>query len=124
MALASTPQDGFSGSTRLHCDLTDAINIMVHSSPPAGTALWHIFKVSDVPVIHKYIREVFNLPNDADPIHCQLHYLGPMHLAQLKVRHSVVPYTFHQAVGEAVYIPAGCPHQVCATRNRLPKFVN
>jgi hypothetical protein len=112
MALASRQIDGYSGSTRLHCDLCDAVNLMVYSNPPSGRALWHIFKVADAPEIRTFIQEVFRRSSHDDPIHCQQYYLGPTHLAQLKAKHGVVPYTIEQAVGEAVFIPAGCPHQV------------
>lgn len=112
MALASKQVDGYSGSTRLHCDLCDAINLMVYSIPAQGTALWHIFKVCDVPKIRAYIQDAFNHPREDDPIHSQRYYLGPSNLAELKNVHGVVPFTIHQAVGEAVFIPAGCPHQV------------
>ena len=112
MALASKQVDGYSGSTRLHCDLCDAINLMVYSTPPEGTALWHIFKVCDVGIIRAYIRDVFNHPQHDDPIHSQRYYLGPTNLEELKSIHGVVPFAIHQRVGEAVFIPAGCPHQV------------
>jgi hypothetical protein len=114
MALASKQVDGFSGSTRLHCDLCDAINVLVYCTPPTGTALWHIFKVADVEKIRAYIRDTpkFNHPQDIDPIHTQRYYLGPTDLAELKTLHGIVPFTIHQAAGEAVFIPAGCPHQV------------
>jgi hypothetical protein len=86
---------------------------MVYSAPFNGTALWHIFKVSDVAKIRAYIRSTFNHSYQNDPIHSQRYYLGPSHLAELKTVHGVVPFTIHQSVGEAVFIPAGCPHQVC-----------
>lgn len=111
MALASTQGDSFSGSTRLHCDLCDAINILVFSTPTKGKALWHIFKAEDAPIIRQFIREVFNHTGD-DPIHSQQYYLGPSHLEQLKSKYGVVPFIVYQSVGEAIYIPAGCPHQV------------
>lgn len=113
MALASKQVDGYSGSTRLHCDLCDAVNLMVYSTPPQGTALWHIFKVCDVAKIRAYVRDTFNHPPQDDPVHSQQYYLGPSNLAELRDVHGVVPFTIHQAVGEAIFIPAGCPHQVC-----------
>jgi hypothetical protein len=115
MALASKQIDGYSGSTRLHCDLCDAINIMVYSEPPTGAALWHIFKISDVAKIRAYLCGNFNHPSQDDPIHSQRYYLGPTNLAELRDVYDVVPFTIHQTVGESVFIPAGCPHQVrCA----------
>jgi JmjC domain, hydroxylase len=120
MALASKQIDGYSGSTRLHCDLCDAINLLVYCTPPTGTALWHIFKVNDVDKIRSYLRDTpkFMHPHDNDPIHSQRYYLGPSDLAALKAMYNVVPFTIHQAVGEAVFIPAGCPHQVCSQKNK------
>ena len=112
MALASKQVDGYSGSMRLHCDLCDAINLMVHCMPATGTALWHIFKVSDAPKIREYIRRAFHRSQADDPIHSQRYYLGLSSLAELKAAYEVVPFTIHQAVGEAIFIPAGCPHQV------------
>jgi hypothetical protein len=85
---------------------------MVHSSPPEGKALWHIFKVSDANLVRTYIREAFNGGPRDDPIHSQKYYLDTAHLAQLEAQHGIVPFTFYQAVGEAIYIPAGCAHQV------------
>jgi len=104
--------DDHHGSTRLHCDLCDAVNIMVHATPPDGTALWHIFKAEDVTKIRDYICGVFDCTGKEDPIHCQRYYLGPSHLEQLTEVWGVVPFVIRQAVGEAVFIPAGCPHQV------------
>lgn len=111
MALANAQADGFSGSTRLHCDLCDAINILVFSTSTTGTALWHIFKAEDAPLVRQFIREEFNHTGD-DPIHSQQYYLSPTHLERLKFKYGVIPFVIYQSVGEAIYIPAGCPHQV------------
>lgn len=111
MALKSKQEDGYSGSTRLHCDLCDAINIMVFSSPSSGTALWHIFRAADSHKIRAFIRRFYNCTLD-DPIHSQHYYFGPSDLEALGKHCGVVPYTIHQKVGEAVFIPAGCAHQV------------
>lgn len=111
MAMASSQTEGYSGTTRLHCDLCDAVNLMVFSEPADGTALWHIFKAEDAPKLREFIKDVFNCTS-TDPIHSQQFYLGPHHLADLKAQYGVVPFVIHQAVGEAIFIPAGCPHQV------------
>ena len=111
MALKSLQDDGHSGSTRLHCDLCDAINLMVFSFPSTGTALWHIFKAADSPKIRAYIRNFYNCTLD-DPIHSLHYYLRPSDLRRLQDGYGVVPYEIHQQVGEAVFIPAGCAHQV------------
>ncbi|XWS32037.1 hypothetical protein CRYUN_Cryun23aG0126600 [Craigia yunnanensis] len=49
------------------------------------------------------------------PIHDQTLFLNERHKKQLKEEFDVEPWTFEQYLGEAVLIPAGCPHQV---RNR------
>jgi len=112
MALKSFQDDAHSGSTCLHCDLCDAINIMVFSSPSNGTALWHIFKAANSCKIWAYIWKLYNCTLN-DPIHSQCYYLGPPNLERLQKEFGVVPYTIHQSVREAVFIPAGCAHQVC-----------
>ncbi|KAF6170626.1 hypothetical protein GIB67_020188 [Kingdonia uniflora] len=45
------------------------------------------------------------------PIHDQTFYLSSSHKKKLK-EFGVEPLTFVQKLGEAVFIPAGCPHQV------------
>lgn len=114
MALASVQSDDYHGSTRLHCDLSDAFNIMVYADPPSSTALWHIFKATDADTIRSYLRSRLNRSSDeGDPIHSQVFYMGPSQLKELEEVHGVKPFVIEQAVGEAVYIPAGCAHQVC-----------
>ncbi|CAJ1782266.1 unnamed protein product [Sphenostylis stenocarpa] len=46
------------------------------------------------------------------PIHDQTFYLNMDHKRNLKEEYGIEPWTFTQKVGDAVFIPAGCPHQV------------
>lgn len=101
--MASKQDDDHHGSTRLHMDMADAVNIMAH-----GRALWHIFHGDDADTI----REVFKRQCDsADPINSHKMYLTPGLLKVLEGK-GIKPYTFEQTQGDCVFIPAGCAHQV------------
>ncbi|KAK1318201.1 hypothetical protein QJS10_CPB04g01378 [Acorus calamus] len=152
--------------TKLHCDMSDAVNVLTHTaevvlnanqhakidslkrkhreqdqrelglenvvekdlSTPAtnsaetGDALWDIFRREDVPKLQEYLkqhskefRHVHCCPVEqvAHPIHDQAFYLTVEHKKKLKQEFGVEPWTFEQKLGEAVFIPAGCPHQSC-----------
>ncbi|GKV25600.1 hypothetical protein SLEP1_g35010 [Rubroshorea leprosula] len=89
-----------------------------------GGAVWDIFRREDVPKLCEYLMKhqkefhhFHNLPVNmvTHPIHDQIFYLNERHKKQLKEEFGIEPWTFEQNLGEAVFIPAGCPHQV---RNR------
>ncbi|XP_016650107.1 PREDICTED: lysine-specific demethylase JMJ25 isoform X4 [Prunus mume] len=91
-----------------------------------GGAVWDIFRNQDVPKLIKYLdkhkkefRHINNHPVDSvvHPIHDQTLYLNERHKKQLKEEFNVEPWTFTQYLGEAVFIPAGCPHQVRNTQS-------
>ncbi|BBN12043.1 hypothetical protein Mp_5g16950 [Marchantia polymorpha subsp. ruderalis] len=133
--------------TKLHCDMSDAVNIICHTAdvngergrqketrfqgnvsgesddegrPPCGGAVWDIFRREDVPKLEEYIRKHRkefnnhdNMPMECDhPIHDKTVYLDSTHKKKLKEEYNIEPWTFEQFYGEAVLIPAGCPHQV------------
>ncbi|KAK8519035.1 hypothetical protein V6N13_017716 [Hibiscus sabdariffa] len=86
-----------------------------------GGAIWDIFRKEDVPKLQDYLRKHFGefryvhccpVSQVLHPIHDQSFYLTMEHKAQLKQEYGIEPWTFIQKLGEAVFIPAGCPHQV------------
>lgn len=142
------------GTTCLHLDMTDAINVMVHVAitknckknnydwyvrkaleviEKAGCddltmerihkhdeipgALWHIYDVSDTAAIRelliKFDNECGKFEEEfCDPIHDQSHYLDEYLRERLLKEYKVKGYTILQFYGDAVFIPAGAPHQV------------
>ena len=51
-----------------------------------------------------------------DPIHDQTWYLDESLRQRLRDDHHVIGYTLVQFAGDAVFIPAGAPHQVIIHR--------
>ncbi|KAL5842450.1 hypothetical protein ACOSQ3_013053 [Xanthoceras sorbifolium] len=165
--------------TKLHCDMSDAVNILTHTAEvvlteeqraavkrlkkkhiaqdvkeglakermddsidefsgheeieisrdvehgrlnkESGGALWDIYRREDVPKLEEYLRKHFKefrhtysspVEQVIHPIHDQCFYLTSHHKRKLKEEYGIEPWTFEQNLGEAVFIPAGCPHQV------------
>ncbi|KAF1001529.1 hypothetical protein AG4045_028450 [Apium graveolens] len=46
------------------------------------------------------------------PIHDQNFYLSGEHKRRLKAEYGIEPWSFVQQLGDAVFVPAGCPYQV------------
>lgn len=139
------------GTTNLHLDISDAVNIMVYVGVPQDSdskpqlvatqkaialggcdyltrarcqtpdvlpgALWHIFPARDADKIRDLLNRVtiekgFRLEPDHDPIHDQNWYLDDKLRARLFKEYGVEGYPIVQCLGDAVFIPAGAPHQV------------
>ncbi|CAM8942881.1 unnamed protein product [Rhodiola kirilowii] len=86
-----------------------------------GGAVWDVFRRQDVPKLHEYLkkhhfefRHIHCNPvtEIVHPIHDQSLYLSTKHKKKLTEEYGIEPWTFTQKLGDAVFIPAGCPHQV------------
>ncbi|KAM9311635.1 lysine-specific demethylase 3B [Gastrophryne carolinensis] len=144
-----TAEDRKVGTTNLHLDVSDAVNVMVYVGIPAGEsahteevlrtieegdadevtkkrihdgkekpgALWHIYAAKDAEKIRELLRKVGDEqaqenPPDHDPIHDQSWYLDQALRKRLYDEYSVQGWAIVQFLGDAVFIPAGAPHQV------------
>ncbi|XP_053572989.1 lysine-specific demethylase 3B isoform X2 [Bombina bombina] len=144
-----TAEDRRVGTTNLHLDVSDAVNVMVYVGIPIGElahdeevlktidegdadevtkkrihegkekpgALWHIYAAKDAEKIRELLRKVGDEqgqenPPDHDPIHDQSWYLDQALRKRLYDEYGVQGWAIVQFLGDAVFIPAGAPHQV------------
>ncbi|XP_027256536.1 lysine-specific demethylase 3B isoform X3 [Cricetulus griseus] len=144
-----TAEDRRVGTTNLHLDVSDAVNVMVYVGIPVGEgahdeevlktidegdadevtkqrihdgkekpgALWHIYAAKDAEKIRELLRKVGEEqgqenPPDHDPIHDQSWYLDQILRKRLFEEYGVQGWAIVQFLGDAVFIPAGAPHQV------------
>lgn len=145
------------GTTNLHLDISDTVNVMMHVSMPkdpenrdlyieevnkvieeAGCdtltkrrvlednelpgALWHIYAPSDTEKIRNFLRKVAiergeMLNQNHDVIHDQNCYLDSTLRKRLYDEYHVEGYPIVQYLGDAIFIPAGAPHQVLNLHN-------
>ncbi|KAA1479365.1 hypothetical protein DENSPDRAFT_757505, partial [Dentipellis sp. KUC8613] len=111
------------GSTFAHLDMTDAVNLMVWSAPAhdgqVGGALWHIFRREDSDIISSFLQDNGHAPSRDETVLAHTVYLTADILHHLEKEHGVKPWTIHQQIGEAIFIPAGCVHQVSNTSDSI-----
>ncbi|XP_020960672.1 uncharacterized protein LOC107605295 isoform X3 [Arachis ipaensis] len=95
-------------------------NILAGGDASDGV-LWDVFRRQDIPVLKEYLKKHFKefrhnyccpLNKVIHPIHDQTIYLTVGHKRKLKEEYGIEPWTFIQKLGDAVFIPAGCPYQV------------
>ena len=114
-AMASSDIPGTKGSTRLHMDMADAVNVMLYSAPTpdgkSGGALWDIYDASDAGKIRDFLKNKFKGKFQNDPIHSQMFYLDCDLRKELYEEFGVKSYRIYQKPGDVVFIPAGCAHQ-------------
>lgn len=115
---------GKTGKTNLHCDITDAVNVMYYADDdtvnekPKSPAVWHIFPYDSLKILKRFIRR-YKKCNDLHPIFDHAFYLTAHDLQLLEKKFKLVPYTIYQHVGDTVFIPAGCAHQVTNYSNSI-----
>jgi [histone H3]-dimethyl-L-lysine9 demethylase len=119
-SMASFESAGSKGSTRLHMDMADALNVMTCASltpdGKPGTAAWDLFRAEDSDKIRQFLKRKFKGAFQHDPIHSQLFYLDTTLRQELYTEYGVKSFRVYQKPGEAVFIPAGCAHQVCCSQ--------
>lgn len=116
-AMSSFESAGSKGSTRLHMDMADAVNIMTYASTTPdgkpGCAVWDLFRAQDAEKLRTFLRRKFKGTYQHDPIHSQQFYLDSQLRKELYDTHGIKSHRVYQKPGEAIFIPAGCAHQVC-----------
>lgn len=107
------------------CDMVTKRRVMEGGEIPG--ALWHIYdpcdsdKIRDL--LNKVAKERGQHPEPHhDPIHDQSWYLDLELNDRLRKEYNVVGYTILQCLGDAVFIPAGAPHQVSKLFN-IPEML-
>ncbi|EDS36931.1 conserved hypothetical protein [Culex quinquefasciatus] len=138
------------GTTNLHLDVSDAVNVMVYVGVPKDAeqkyptkvldsidsdeldtctrqrirekgelpgALWHIYHAKDADKIRSLLNKIEverggSIKANHDPIHDQKWYLDANLRRRLLQEYNVEGYAILQCSGDAIFIPAGAPHQI------------
>ncbi|KAL8107908.1 E3 ubiquitin-protein ligase JMJ24 [Apium graveolens] len=84
-------------------------------------AIWDVFRRQDVPKLLEFLKvhsKEFGRPDELtydsvpQPLYDGVIYLKSHHKRKLKEELGVEPWSFEQHLGQAVFLPAGCPFQV------------
>ncbi|KAJ3135049.1 hypothetical protein HK100_003065 [Physocladia obscura] len=114
------------GTTPIHLDMADAVNVMMHASTveyhtdlskkaSTAAAVWDIYPLSTLPKLRAYLSlyaKKRGVKID-DPIHDQFFYMNESMREELYEEYGVRGWRIFQNPGDAVFVPAGCAHQVC-----------
>ncbi|KAM6380016.1 LOW QUALITY PROTEIN: lysine-specific demethylase 3B [Pluvialis apricaria] len=98
-------------------DADDVTKQRIHEGREKPGALWHIYAAKDAEKIRELLRKVGEEqgqenPPEHDPIHDQSWYLDQTLRKRLYDEYGVQGWAIVQFLGDAVFIPAGAPHQV------------
>ncbi|KZS87087.1 hypothetical protein SISNIDRAFT_391001, partial [Sistotremastrum niveocremeum HHB9708] len=121
-AFASLDGPGSNGSTRLHTDMADAVEVMTYATDSSNSL--DLFRREDLDKIRRFLREEFDLDAIEDSIHKQRFYLDSELREKLYQRHNVSSFRVYRQPGKAIFIPAGCAHQVCNIAECIKVAVN
>lgn len=97
------------------CDSISRDRVLKNGDIPG--AIWHIFEAADSNKIREFLMKVAEeqgkmIQSQHDPIHDQNWYLDGKLRRRLYVEHGVKGYAIVQCLGDAIFVPAGTPHQV------------
>ncbi|KAJ8266771.1 hypothetical protein GJAV_G00134530 [Gymnothorax javanicus] len=98
-------------------DVDEVTKRRIYEGKEKPGALWHIYAAKDAEKIRELLRKVGEElgqenPPDHDPIHDQSWYLDQLLRRRLQEEYGVLGWAIVQFLGDAVFIPAGAPHQV------------
>jgi len=129
IAMKSSDQGRSRGSTFLHMDVADVINIQTYAKQgdSEGCALWHLYHAKDSQTLREFLYqhqanelqlsvEEVRRKRD-DPIHTSQIYINAAMRNTLREQYGVVGWEVKQKPGEAVLIPAYTAYQVCNLAN-------
>ena len=118
MHTVSASVDERTGSSRAACASAASVKSPSTSSLAGVGAIWYMWGRDQRRQLSEYLKSRAELyraerkPNDdADPVHDQTYFVAERQLDELR-EHGLEPWVIYQRQGDAVVVPAGCPHQV------------